>query len=142
MPPALDDLRTDLLAALSACHAAAVRDAFACTSTGCFENVRAGFMPLFLDPVLPLGKGVSSTATSLASRYVAAYIKKGLVVDRAVPAGLWPRAPRADRVGGVRATRGGQAGGGSGIEYVGAIFARETVEPSRLETLRMIPTTG
>ena len=53
-------------------------------------------MPLFLDPLLFLGNGVSSAATSLASRCVAAY-----------------------------------------IVYVGALLARETVDPSRLEALRL-----
>ena len=71
---ALTDLRADLLAALPASHAAAVRDAIACATAGCPESVSAGFMPLFLDPVLFLGTGMSSTAASLASRYVAAYI--------------------------------------------------------------------
>ena len=72
--PALTDLRADLLAALPASYAAAVRDAVTCATTGCPENVRAGFMLLFLNSVLFLGKGVSRTGTSLASRYVAAYI--------------------------------------------------------------------
>ena len=94
--PALTDLRADLLAALPASHAAAMRDAVACATTGCPENVRAGFMPLFLDSVLLLGEGVLSTATSLASRYVAAYIM-----------------------------------------HVSAVLARGTVDPSRLETLRL-----
>ena len=96
--PALIDLRADLLAALPAPHAVAVRDAVACATTGCPESVSAGFicMGLFLDPVLFLGQDVSCTAASLASRYVAAY-----------------------------------------IVYVGALLARETVDPSRLEVLRL-----
>ena len=55
---ALTDLRADLLAALPVPHAFAARNAVACASTGCPESVRAGFMPLFLDPVLFLGRGV------------------------------------------------------------------------------------
>ena len=94
--PALTDLRADLLAALPASHAAVVRGAVTCAIDCCPESVSAGFMPLFLDPVLFLGNGVSSAATSLASRYVAAY-----------------------------------------IVYVGAMLARETVDPSRLEALRL-----
>ena len=94
--PALTDLRADLLATLPASHAALVRDAVTCATDGCPEGVSAGFMPLFLDPVLFLGNGVSSAATSLASRYAAAY-----------------------------------------IVYVGAMLARETVDPTRLEALRL-----
>ena len=89
--PTLSDLRADLLTALPASRAAAVRDAIACATTGCPEGVRAGFVPLFLDPVLFLGTGVPVPAASLASRYVAAY-----------------------------------------MVYVGAMLARETVDPSRL----------
>ena len=90
-------LAADLLAALPASHAAAVRDAIACATAGCPASVSAGFMPLLLDTVLFLLKtGVFSTAASLASRYVAAY-----------------------------------------VVYVGAMLARETVDPSRLEALRL-----
>ena len=53
--PALADLRADLLAALPASHAAVVRDAVTCATNCCPEDVSAGFMPLFLDPVLFLG---------------------------------------------------------------------------------------
>ena len=63
-----------LLAALPGSHAVSMRDAIACATFGCSENVRAGIMPLFPDPVLFLGKGVSSAAVALASRYVAAYV--------------------------------------------------------------------
>ena len=55
-------------------HAVAVREAIACGTTGCLECVRAGFVPLFVDPVLFSRHGVSGAAALLASRYVAAYI--------------------------------------------------------------------
>ena len=65
--PALTDLRAALLAALPASHAAAVRDGFAYATTGCLKGVRAGFMPLFLDPVLFLGTGVPSPVALLVT---------------------------------------------------------------------------
>ena len=79
----------------------AVCDAIACAATGCPESAGAGFMPLFLDPVLFLRQGVSGAAASFASRFVAAYIL-----------------------------------------YVGAMLARETVDPSRLEALRLPSDSG
>ena len=86
--PTLTDLRADLLAALPASLATAVRDVIACATTRCPESVRAGFMPLFLDPVLFLGQRVSSTAASLASRYVAVYVDAMLARETLYPSQL------------------------------------------------------
>ena len=66
--PALTDLRADLLAALPASHVAVVRGVVTCAINCCPESVSAGFMPLFLEPVLFLGHGVSTCFKVLQRR--------------------------------------------------------------------------
>ena len=71
--PTLSGLRADLLAALPVSRAIAMRVTIVCATTGCPQGVRAGFVPLFLDPLLFLRDGVSDTAAPL-DRDVAAYV--------------------------------------------------------------------